>query len=154
MWALAWCKDFNVRKVHQLCAVCSLIFAGSCITTSLSTGERHVRTQVMRCHLRKCLAQSGGLMWPSGAMAQWHPCTPTPCNHVRTTLSAGFCWRQQAAVANPGNALLQAGPPGGGAPSGFIRVQGGTFVDDDCNEFLLFGWNRCVYLSLPCTSAN
>ena len=41
------------------------------------------------------------------------------------------------------NALLQAGPPGGGAPSGFIRVQGGTFVDDDCNEFLLFGWNRC-----------
>ena len=58
----------------------------------------------------------------------------------------GFCWHRQAAVADPGNALLQAGPPGGGAPSGFIRVQGGTFVDDDCNEFLLFGWNRYVCL--------
>ncbi|CAK0786609.1 hypothetical protein CVIRNUC_009823 [Coccomyxa viridis] len=44
------------------------------------------------------------------------------------------------AAASP-QASAQAGPPGGGAPSGFIRVQGGTFVDDDCNEFLLFGWN-------------
>ena len=60
--------------------------------------------------------------------------------------SSGFCWQRQAVLADPDNAPLQAGPPGGGAPSGFIRVQGGTFVDDDCNEFLLFGWNRCVRL--------
>ena len=54
--------------------------------------------------------------------------------------SAGINRRSWLTQATP---LLQAGPPGGGAPSGFIRVQGGTFVDDDCNEFLLFGWNRC-----------
>ena len=35
----------------------------------------------------------------------------------------------------------------GAAPSGFIRVQGGTFVDDNCDEFLLIGWNRCVALA-------
>ena len=55
--------------------------------------------------------------------------------------------------------LLQAGPPGGSAPSGFIRVQGGTFVDDDCNEFLLFGWNRCgsscaIVTALPSSKNN
>ena len=27
-------------------------------------------------------------------------------------------------------------------------------MDDDCNEFLLFGWNRCMWPLLPCTSAN
>ncbi len=34
-------------------------------------------------------------------------------------------------------------------PSGFIRVEGGTFVDDNCNEFLLFGWNRSGHPSFP-----
>ena len=39
----------------------------------------------------------------------------------------------------------------GGTPSGFIRVQGGTFVDDNCDEFLLMGWNRSVLLFSPIT---
>lgn len=29
-------------------------------------------------------------------------------------------------------------------PKGFIRVQGRTFVDDECKEFLPNGWNTYV----------
>ena len=86
------------------------------------------------------------------AKAQRCTCKPVHGDQACVTSRFTFCWQQQVVLADPGNPLLQAGLPGGGAPSGFIRVQGGTFVDDDCNEFLLFGWNRCVCLSLPCTS--
>ena len=48
-----------------------------------------------------------------------------------------------AAMEASGPAVAAA--PGAG-PSGFIRVQGGTFVDDNCDEFLLIGWNRCAAL--------
>ena len=52
-----------------------------------------------------------------------------------------------AVPAAPPSAVEASGPAVAGAPgagpNGFIRVQGGTFVDDNCDEFLLIGWNRC-----------
>ncbi len=47
----------------------------------------------------------------------------------------------QACMAQ-GNSTLKAGATQGGISGGFISVQGGTFVDQDCSEFLAMGWNR------------
>ena len=73
---------------------------------------------------------------------------PTQENRLKvsqTLTSAPLC------CADPPSTQA-AGPSA--APSGFIRVQGGTFVDDNCDEFLLFGWNRSEQLLFPLCFAS
>lgn len=90
------------------------------------------------------------LVFSALAVAQGPLRAPAPAPTGRAPVPAPARGPVRAPAPAPKPSVITAGPivATGNDASGFIRVQGTSFVDEQCKDFLPTGWNTYVHAAL------